>query len=454
MTSSASTMAPQSNIHFSISGWKIAVGVICAFVVKAVITFVFLPYLTNRLGGNYHSDLFSDDYDLIAENLVNGHGYRVYADTSETALRSPGFVLILAAIFSVFGKGILAVQVIQYFMSASIAIIIYLITQRLFSCKTASLLAGGIFLFHPVSIMSDTRGNADTTLTLCLTITIWLLLRAIDSERPRDFILTGLALGYTMLVKASVALIFPSVFLFLALMMPITRPQLRRLVGNFAIIAAVAASIMTPWIIRNYEISGRFVPTMTVAGLAVFQGEEAERNIANGKDSWLLLIDAAEEQIRIGHEMGLRMRDDFFPQFYTARDEVAFYSELARRGWAEYRKDPMLLARAVIHNSWAFWFQGRTTKATLVNIAILAPFILASVYGSMLAIRKDRKAWILVISIVAYIVPHLFIIAVARYCGAIVPLMCVLTAYIAVRANRPAGSEWHAGASGMPEVKR
>jgi 4-amino-4-deoxy-L-arabinose transferase-like glycosyltransferase len=396
-----------------------------ALIVKALIAFLLLPIITNHLGDNYHSDLFPDYYDLIAENLLSGRGYRIYADTSETMLRSPGFVLVLAAIFSLFGKSLLAVQIVQYLMSIATAIVTYLISQRLYLTKSVSLLASGLFFFNPVSMMSDTRAGNDSTLTLSLTLVIWLLLKAIDSRRQRDFVLTGLVLGYTMLVKASVALIFPCIFLFLVI---IAQFPFWTLLRNFVIVGFVAAGIMMPWIVRNYEISGQFVPTMTVAGLAIFQGEEAERNISSGEDSWKLLDNASKEQIRIGHEMGLRMREDFFPQFYDPQDEVAFYRELASRGWAEYRKDPILLVRTVVHNFWAFWFEGRTGKATIINVLILAPLILVSISGALLSIRRERKTWILVISVITFILPHLVIIAVARYCTAILPLMCILAA--------------------------
>src|ERR1700691_2453858 len=108
-------------------------------VLKALIAFALIPGLTRALGENYKSNLFPDDYDLIADNLINGHGYRVYTDTSETMLRSPGFVLVLAGIFALFGKSLLMVQVIQYLMSVVTAVIVYLISQRLFRVKLVSL---------------------------------------------------------------------------------------------------------------------------------------------------------------------------------------------------------------------------------------------------------------------------------------------------------------------------
>jgi 4-amino-4-deoxy-L-arabinose transferase-like glycosyltransferase len=394
-------------------------------VVKLFVAFAVLPSVTGALGSNYHGDLFPDDYDLIAENIVAGHGYRVYVDTSETMLRSPGFVLPLAFIFLLAGKSLLVVQVIQSFMSILTSVFVYLIARRLLDSRIGSVLAAAVFLFHPVSLLSDTRGGVDTTLTLCLTATLWLLLRALETERLRDYVLCGLVLGYTMLVKASVALIFPFVFLYL-----VVRGQSRftAVFRNFAIMAVMAALVMAPWVARNYAISGRFVPTMTVAGLALFQGEQVQKYSGSGKDSWELLDDAANEQLRIGDEMGLRMHKDFFPQFYRVTDEIDFYGELSRRAWADYRAQPMLLLQAVVHNSWAFWFQGRTAKATMLNMAIMVPFLALSLYGAFRVVPRNPVGWLLLIAVITYMLPHLVIISVARYSSAVIPILSVFVA--------------------------
>jgi hypothetical protein len=403
-------------------------------VAKLLIAFAVLPMVTNALGANYHGDLFPDDYDLIAENLVNGNGYRVYADTSLTMLRSPGFVLLLAAIFMFVGKNLLVVQIIQSFMSILTSILVYFIAGRIFASRIGAVLAAAVFLFHPVSLLSDTRGGVDSTLTLCLTATIWLLLRALENGRLRDYVLCGTVLGYTMLVKASVALIFPFIFLFVVTKGPL---RITTAFRNFALMAVVAALVMTPWVARNYLISGRFVPTMTVAGLAIFQGEQVQKNSSNGKDSWELLDDASNEQLRIGDEMGLRMHKDFFPQFYSVTDEVDFYSELSRRAWEDYRAQPMLLVRAVVHNTWAFWFQGRTAKATLLNMVIMVPFLALSLYGAVRIIPRHPLGWMLLIVVITYMLPHLVIISVARYSSTVIPILSIFVAgtWFAVRTT-------------------
>ena len=400
---------------YQLSGIKVIRLFLIIFAIKAIVAFIVFPSIGSLLGSNYHTEMFPDEYDKIAENLTIGNGYRVFPDTSPTMLRSPGFVILLAGIFYIFGKSLFAVQVIQYFMSACTAILIYRITQRLVNLPVVSLMASIIYLFHPIVIISDSRGGIDTTLMLCMTTTIWLLYRALANKRAWDYAILGLVAGYTMLVKASVALIFPAIFLYL--IFSSKKSSYYLLIRNFWIVGFVATLVMMPWIIRNYELSGEFVPTMTVGGLAIFQGVEVVKHDDNGEDHLQLLEDASQEQIRIGRSMGLKMREEFFPQFYDIHDEVTFYHELGHRAWAEYKANPFLLVQAIIHNSWAFWLQGRTINATIMNIIIMIPFLLSSTLGAVMIVRNQPCGWILIISIIAFMVPHLVIIALARHCS-------------------------------------
>jgi 4-amino-4-deoxy-L-arabinose transferase-like glycosyltransferase len=420
------------------------------FAVKALVAFAIFPLISHALGSGYLSDSFPDRYDLLAENLAAGNGYRVYPDTSLTMLRAPGFVILLAGLFYLFGKGLLAIQIVQYFMSAGTAIFVYLIAMRLIASPLVSIVAAAIFLFFPMVLMSDSRGGVDTTLMLCMAAAIWQLYRAIDHNRISDYILLGLIFGYTMLVKPSVALILPAVGLFLMLAPTIRHGSIFLLIRNFAITGLVATVIMTPWIIRNYEISGKFLPTMTVGGLALYQGVEVIKNAGNGEEHYQLLEDAAEKQIRIARSMGLRVREDFFPQFYSVQDEVKFYNELGRRAFDNYMAEPTLLVRAIAHNSWAFWLQGRTETATILDMILMIPFLVLSAFGATLIIRRDKSAWILIITIIAFMLPHLVIIAISRHSSTIIPLMAVLSSGSLLAATRVSAGLTHIAASSGP----
>jgi hypothetical protein len=198
------------------------------------------------------------------------------------------------------------------------------------------------------------------------------------------------------------------------------------LIRNFAVAAVAAALVMAPWVIRNYEISGKFVPTMTVGGAAMFQGLYVVQHENENKNDFELLDDASLAQIGIGQSMHLRMKEDFFPQFYSPQDEVRFYRALGETAWHEYMASPSLIGRAVLHNLWSFWFEGRTRTATLLNIVIMVPFLALSIYGGIRAVRREPECWLLVAAIIAFMLPHLFIIALLRHATTLFPIMAIL----------------------------
>ena len=78
-------------------------------VVKLALMLLVIPTMAEYLP--YSIANFGDRYDRIAENLLAGNGYRIYPETSETLLRSPGYVFLLTGIFYLFGKSLLAAQV-------------------------------------------------------------------------------------------------------------------------------------------------------------------------------------------------------------------------------------------------------------------------------------------------------------------------------------------------------
>jgi 4-amino-4-deoxy-L-arabinose transferase-like glycosyltransferase len=398
-----------------------------AALAKGALLFFVLPAFLSASPGDYQGGLFPDGYNLIAERLVAGDGYRMFADTSPTMLRTPGFVLVLAAIFAMGGPNLAAVQAVQLLFSLLTAPITYAIARRSGLSRLGGGLAAGIFLFHPGVCMSETRGGIETTFTLSLALVVWLTLRATQERGVLHWYAAGAAFGWAMLVKSSVAFVLPALWL-LRLARERTGPARgRTLVGGFAA-AFTALAIMAPWIVRNYELSGRFVPTMTVAGLAAFQGQYVVEHLSTGLPHRQILEGAAAQQLVIAREMQLRTKASFFPQFYDAQDEIRYYGELGHRTWARFLQRPTLLARAALYNSWAFWFQGRTPTATLLNSAVTAPFLALAAWGLMIGSRRGVDLTTILVSGASYYLPHLFILALARYYIPLVPLLAVLAA--------------------------
>jgi hypothetical protein len=74
----------------------LAIGlVLIALIIAAVVLFAILPKYTQVVAPEYGLG-FADGYELIANNLIHGHGYRLDANASETMMREPGYPLFLA----------------------------------------------------------------------------------------------------------------------------------------------------------------------------------------------------------------------------------------------------------------------------------------------------------------------------------------------------------------------
>ena len=100
---------------------RVAIAALSGIALKAILLFGVLPLFLETFTDAYHADLFPDDYDVIAWNLVSGDGYRLSPDTAPTIERAPGWVLVLAAVFACFGKSLLAVQILNLAFSLATA---------------------------------------------------------------------------------------------------------------------------------------------------------------------------------------------------------------------------------------------------------------------------------------------------------------------------------------------
>jgi 4-amino-4-deoxy-L-arabinose transferase-like glycosyltransferase len=391
---------------------------------KGLLLFLIFPIFQHANPQMYHANLFPDGYDLIAQNLLEGYGYRVYPDTSETLIRTPGFVVILAGIFAIAGKSLAAVKVFNLLLSLGTGWLIYKLAYRLTGSSLTSLIACVIMLIYPGTVMAESRGGVEAAYTFSVVLFMWLFYRALDTLRYRDFTVAGVALGFGLLIKSTLALALPVMFLY-SIIRQSPRASLWRIVSLFATTALATFLILSPWVIRNYKLTGKFIPTMTVGGLAAFQGLYVVEHRSAGKQNYEILSDAAMEQERIADEMGLHVRRGFFPQFYSAKDEVLYYQALGEKVKREYQKSPYLLLRVISHNLWGFWFQGRTDQATALNMFLTIPFLFLFTIGSYVAMRRKLGVGPLLLVVGTFIATHLPIIGLARYYIPLVPLLSI-----------------------------
>jgi 4-amino-4-deoxy-L-arabinose transferase-like glycosyltransferase len=404
-------------------------------IVHAALLFVVMPALSNRLAPSYNQNKFTDGYDDLAANLLAGNGYRFYPDTAKTLMREPGYPVFVAGLWLVFGRSFMVVKITNMILALSTAWLMVRLAEKLppdvLPRNGLLLLAPPLlFLFHPATLTAESRGGVEIVFALMVTLLLLSLYRAMETDRWWDYAASGIVLGITVLVR-STPMLFPLFLLMYLLLFERRRVAMRTICRNIAVLIVSMLAVLSPWIIRNYSLTGAFVPTASVLGISAHAGQYIGAHIFEGKPMWLLDREASRERDRLAMKLGYAFEDGaqgYYQSFYKSQDEVKFSKYLTGLVAAEYRRSPMLFARCLGQNVFNFWFAGKTWAATAANAVIQLPYLVFALIGMVYSVKNKERAVVpILILFIGYVMAvHLPILAQARYSMPLLPLVSIL----------------------------
>jgi len=271
-------------------------------------------------------------FGLVARSLATGHGFgNVFAETGPTALLPPVYAYLLAGIFKIFGSetaaSIIAALSLNSLFSALTCVPVFLIARRAFGDRVAKW-AGWGWAFSPYGVYYGADWAWSTCLvTLELAWLFYFAWRLEDSRRTRDWLLFGLFGGLAALTEPVTLAVVPLLGLW-----TLYRRLRRGLpwAASLATAALGALAIMSPWLVRNYEVFHRFIPVRSGFGLELYIGN-------NGYSTrWV------NSSLHPNH-------NDAELWEYAALGEVA-YMDFKRLQAADYIRS---------HPGWYAWMTGR-----------------------------------------------------------------------------------------------
>jgi 4-amino-4-deoxy-L-arabinose transferase-like glycosyltransferase len=177
-------------------------------------------------------------------------------------IRTPGYPAFVAVFYKLFGVGNdVAVTLAQALVFALLCLLVYAIAQRLADPRVAAIAALVTALFSPLPHFGALVLTELWT-TFVATAAMLVVLRAVQEQRLRDFVIGGVLLSATTLVRP----VFVLLPFFLAVGMPLlARSQrTRRARTGWALLACAAGLTLLPWFTYNYVTLGRF--TLSPAG--------------------------------------------------------------------------------------------------------------------------------------------------------------------------------------------
>jgi hypothetical protein len=304
--------------------------------------------------------------------------------------KSPGYAAWLAPLYKAFGDSPDGVFAFQAVVLPPFSVgLTWALGRTLFS-PLVGVLAAGVVAVYPNAWQFEVRLFSEALATPLTTLLLIFVLGA-TAITNRRAAAVGVVLGILLLLKpSSVLLAAPIAVMWWA------RGQARTGTLRLAVTLGVAALVIAPWAIRNYNLdSDNFVPlsVQSAASYGVFNDDAA--NDSEQPWAWRPVTN----------------RDRAL--FESPRSEGELYSELNRRTREYIRDHPSAVPKAFFYNgllrTWDLQtpgdvvaeapFQGRTKAVTAVGLAMYWPLLVLAIAGVVLLWRDDRRA--LAVAVVA-----------------------------------------------------
>jgi 4-amino-4-deoxy-L-arabinose transferase-like glycosyltransferase len=195
----------------------------------------------------------ADGYVLGVQRLLAGGGY-AYGNGSGL-LVPPLYPMFLAGVFALFGPSLLAARFVQALLAVASYGLIYVIAKGLFN-REVGLVALFLSSFYPALIPWHGFILTETLYTFTVVLFFFFLYRLSQELTWYDPLLCGLSLGLTLLTR-EILLFFP-ILLAPALF---AKVPWHKAIGQAALVLVGASLVLTPWLWRNYQMTGQIVYT-------------------------------------------------------------------------------------------------------------------------------------------------------------------------------------------------
>ena len=256
------------------------------------------------------------EYEAVALTLLE-HGH-----FGGHVLRPPGYPTLMAAVWAVTGRDLLALRIVESLIGALSVWLLTRVGIRHFG-RTAGLVAGALAAIHPVlALLPSTQYSENTLVTLMVAVGVCVL-NALDTpgRALRWWAGAGLLLGLGCLWRANVVLFVPGLLLAAGIVLA---RQRRAVVAPVLVCLVSMAVTLTPWTIRNHTAFHRW---FFVA-------------IGGGRALWL----GNNPQLDAGHYRNA-MPEGALAERLAAAPSVFEQDEILRQeGWSEIRRDPVRAA--------------------------------------------------------------------------------------------------------------
>lgn len=343
------------------------------------------------------------EYEQVARLLVERGTYGLQT------LRAPGYPTFIAAVYFVFGENLLALRLVEAALGTITVGLLGFVGHRLFG-RGAGLTTALLAAFHPVLAFLPSTQYSENTLALVIVLALAAAGAAIRTGRLRWWAAMGALLGAATLIRPNVIVLFPGLALGLALLL--LRDHRRWLVPVL-VAATMLVLAITPWVVRNHQLHGRWFFISTGGGRQLWMGNNPRTDCASWKQT------RPDSAMRA--EMS-RLPNEIAQDRYLTSKAVAFMRRCPGRAAQLYlvKLGNLFALYPETHsqlyvNRWSRLAQG------LASVVIFA--------GVLIALRLWRTEpwlWPLTAGVVCFALPNALVLTGMRYRIAIEPCLLLM----------------------------
>jgi 4-amino-4-deoxy-L-arabinose transferase-like glycosyltransferase len=207
-------------------------------------------------------------YLLRAIGLAAGQGYLDNAG-AQTAFWPAGWPMAMSVLFRLTGPSVLAVGLFNLASAVLTGYLALLLGRRLFGSEAAARLGLLLFALYPNAIGYVPLALTEVFYTALLLLGCWLV---IARRSLLWLVAAGVVFGFATLVKAQTLVMVPLLFAIDWLRDGDIWRRLPRLVGQGALVLAMAALTVLPWTVRNHVQLGHWIAVSTNGGFTLLTG--------------------------------------------------------------------------------------------------------------------------------------------------------------------------------------
>ncbi len=387
---------------------------VLAFVVRLGFVLVLNP------NGYYFSD--TRHYDKAAKALLAGEGF------GEKYYRAPLYPVIMAGVYSMFGKSFVAMRILEAFMGVGLCWMIFLIAEFLLNGRIA-LIATLLSALFPHFILLSGILYPTQVFAILMAASFYFLLKSEKAKHAWRTAISGVFAALAALTVPAIFFVIPFWLLWLCFL---SGKSIRRNLSFALIFLAALFVTLAPWTLRNYHKYGRItlvqpLPHTVLPNLQDQQVQEQEVESGfQGTVKYLKENPTGTEEDTIVKTVLHYLLHPWGTIRHTISEMGHFwalYPDRLDTANPNYRQTIHAKDERMVTDSNRLW-----PYAKIISISVMAMVYFFACIGLLIASMNKHHLTIVLLTIAGFSIGYSLIYAEVRYRIPIEPYILIFTA--------------------------